>query len=108
MDNFDRRKFLQKALTAPVLAVGTTKVLGKIIPDVSQSGTLVSGTYTMNISQSPYTGLQQTWGSVLVTIPGSTLNGSLLVTRGTNNQFYAVSNVCTHQGCSINEPIQSS
>jgi Rieske Fe-S protein len=108
MDTFDRRKFLQKALTATVLAVGSTKVLGKLIPDISQSGTLVSGTYTMNISQSPYTTLQQTWGSVLITIPGSTLSGSLLVTRGTNNQFYAVSNICTHTGCPIGEPIQSS
>jgi len=108
MNTFDRRKFLQKALTATVLAVGSTKVLGKIIPDINQDGVLVTGTYTMMIDQFPYTALEQTWGSVLVTIPGSTLSGSLLVTRGTSNQFYAVSNICTHQGCSINEPIQSS
>ncbi len=101
MNTIDRRKFLQRALTATVLAVGTKTVLGKLIPELSGDDEIMSGTYKIDISQSAYYVLQSVGGSLLLNVPNDDTDGTIIVTRATTSQFYAISDICTHAGCSL-------
>ena len=82
-------------------------MLGSLIPQINDDGILVTGTYTLSLTQ--YSKLQTAWGSVYVTFPGNYILRGVVVTRlpapsypTSSNQFVCVTEVCTHQGNNIN------
>ena len=97
----DRRKFLQRALAATVFAAGSRTVLGKLIPVLGGDSVHAMGTYSIDISQSPYTALQTVGGSVVVTILNDTQVPAVILTRVSATTFDAVSDTCTHAGCAL-------
>lgn len=93
-----RRGFLTRAMAATVFAtVGGNELLGKIIPILNRKTN--SGTFPVSIDQ--FTALQQVNGSVRLAVAG--LNHKVLVTRISETEFTAVSEVCTHSGCSVGD-----
>lgn len=93
-----RRGFLTRAMAATIFAtVGGNEVLGKIIPILNRKTNV--GTFSVSLDQ--FTALQQVNGSVRLAVAG--LNHKVLVTRISETEFTAVSEVCTHSGCSIGD-----
>ncbi|MCE7935975.1 MAG: hypothetical protein DYG96_15480 [Chlorobi bacterium CHB2] len=93
-----RRGFLARAMAATVFAtVGGNEVLGRIIPKLNRNAT--SGLFAVSLEE--FTALQQVDGSVRLAITG--LDHKVLVTRISETEFAAVSEVCTHSGCAVGD-----
>ncbi len=105
---FTRREFFVKTIQgAAVIAMPTilssvlescnnnlTGPSGSTLPNVQ--GTLTNGEVVVSIdSSSP---LSKTGTAALVNFS----NGAVLVDHPSNNNFNALSSICTHQGCQIN------
>jgi nitrite reductase/ring-hydroxylating ferredoxin subunit len=94
-DSLSRRRFLEKAFTATVFAtVAPGVVLGKLAPTLSKSSRGLLGLYTVSISSYPV--LQNSLGSVRISVPGVT--GKIIISRLPENKFVAVNERCPHEG----------
>lgn len=93
-----RREFILTALPATLCMVAIPGDL-MAYPLLSASREGAGGTYTLNLNDHP--ALQQVNGSVRITIPS--LWFKILVTRVSQTELIAVSEICTHHGCAIGD-----
>ncbi len=103
-----RREFLRNALALSVIAAscGPSTVLAKVLPDdVIEKGASLTGIYTLRFSE--FTALRSVNGSIRLDIPNAPRSlGRIVVSRIAQNEFSALSEMCTHSGCVI-EPFQN-
>jgi nitrite reductase/ring-hydroxylating ferredoxin subunit len=104
-NNASRREFLRTTLAATVIGMvgGVAEVLGEVLPDdFKERGSQLHGIYTLRFADFP--ALRTVGGSIRLQVPGSPLSlGQIIVTRFQANSFAAVSELCTHDGCSIGD-----
>lgn len=101
-----RRHFVKTLLlTTAYSQIAGLNWIGRFVAEVSADTVVPIGNYTMHLTDFP--ALQSDYGSVYLTVPQLP---DIIVTRVPGNQFYAVTSVCTHQGCKVNpyEPSLSS
>ncbi len=98
-DSCSRRRFLETAFTATVLAVATPGMaLGRVVPVFSRSSDgALAGTYTLKLSET--SGLTATPSSLLLQVKG--VSGRVIVSRTAESTFVAVNNRCSHQGNAV-------
>lgn len=101
--NDSRRDFVRgaAALTAVAAVVPSELLTTAFAADGGKQGT-IAGLYTMNFSDFP--ALASVTGSVRLDpskLAGSKEFDGIIVTRISATEFAAVSEVCTHQGCSV-------
>lgn len=100
LSNPSRRRFAQTMFYTAVLGgVAFKESLGQIIGKMAP--TPANGLVKLKFSDFP--DLQTVGGSIMINVPGT--GGSLeplIVTRSTSTKVYAVSSICTHQGCQVN------
>ncbi|MDB5033517.1 MAG: plastoquinol--plastocyanin reductase [Chlorobi bacterium] len=97
-DLLPRREFLEKIFTASIIAVAAPMaLLGKSVPVLSGKQGMLSGLYTLTLDQYPV--LKNIGGSVKLVVAGKEIR----VTRASNTKITALSPICTHQGCTIND-----
>lgn len=103
-----RRDFLRAALAVSVFSAtcGTNKLLGNVLADgFKENGSKLTGIYTLRFIDFP--DLRSVNGSIRLQVPGAPLSlGRVVVTRLAQNEFTALSEMCTHEGCSI-EPFSN-
>ena len=92
----ERRKFLS------FMGIGAASVVaGSIISSCTKGGSvtpggnpLPSGGLTLDLTSSSYAGLKNVGGAV-------TVNNNIIVAHVNTGEYVALSNVCTHQGCTV-------
>lgn len=93
---------MRAAVSASVFAVAAPhQLLGKILPEFKGDGDNILGLFTVKIEDYPI--LKQIFGSVKITFGYSDnepVNG--IVTRISNTEFVACSDLCPHQHCLVN------
>lgn len=97
-----RRRFLKTFALTTVYA-GACGSLGKLfIAEVQAQSAQTTGIFPVDITATGFTALQNVNGSVIVRVPGtSTTFPSIIITRTSTTQFFAVTSQCTHAGCTV-------
>ena len=92
-----RRKFVKACLLGAASAhLGGKGFLAPLVNDAKADVTVPGGSFVINLSDFP--ALKTDNGSVYVQAPNLP---RLIVTRLPGPKFYAVTSVCTHQGCTV-------
>lgn len=99
-----RRDFLRSAFAISVFAAGcgsSNKLLASVLPDdVWEKDAKLTGLYTLRFSDFP--ALRNVNGSIRLQVPGAPLSlGRIMVTRISNTEITALSELCTHEGCPV-------
>lgn len=89
----DRRDFLKTTCLVGGLA-GVGALVGTL-PGCSKTAANIN--FTLDLTDSAYAALGHVGGNVLVNNSGY----NIIVVRATTSTYKAVSNSCTHQGCSV-------
>ena len=95
----------REALQRIVLAGGTVLLIHPALISCSEEGTddpggnNGSGDLIINMDEAAYSALKSPGGSVIV-------SGVIIANTG-NDNYVALSSICTHQGCTVNYSVQT-
>jgi cytochrome b6-f complex iron-sulfur subunit len=99
----NRREFLTKSIS--VLGFG---IIAGTIPTLfsscNSSPTASSNPVATEVIISNYPSLLNNNGYVKISISGRNNNKPIIIIRKTETEFTVLSAVCTHQGCTVNDP----
>jgi Rieske Fe-S protein len=97
-----RRQFVRTfALATAFSSLAGRDWMAAIVGQAEASQSSALGAFQLSLTSYPV--LQQANGSVRLKVPGMPVTfREIIVTRLANNQFYAVTSMCTHMGCTVN------
>lgn len=92
----DRRNFIKTScLAGGAIGLGTLAMVSSL--QSCTKDTLANVNFTLDLTDSTYAALGHVGGSVVVNNNGY----NIIVVRVTTSTYKAVSNTCTHQGCTV-------
>ncbi|HXP50044.1 MAG TPA: Rieske (2Fe-2S) protein [Bacteroidia bacterium] len=91
----DRRDFIQKSIVLACGVAGATAFLEACQKTNNQVGTAPSVNFTIDISSSQYSALQNKGGYVYYS------QSNIIIARDKTGNFVALYDVCPHAGCTI-------
>ncbi len=94
--DLSRRSFLERLFTATVVGALAPSALKALVPELTVSGSDVTGLYTLDLSSIP--DLAEIGGSIRILIPEVSSTFRVIITRVSEDRFEAVNARCPHQG----------